>query len=70
MNFNSKIETEYEYSVKIHIKNMNFNSKIETDNKFSFLGIEISRNRNEFIISIHHKPTFSGVFSHFDSFIP
>ena len=29
-----------------------------------------SRDKNQFITSVYHKPTFSGVFSHFDSFIP
>ena len=42
----------------------------QTNNKLSFLGIEISRDKNSFINSVYHKPTFSGVFSHFDSFIP
>ena len=37
----------------------------------SFLDIDISRKKkNQFITSIFRKPRFSGVFSHFDSFIP
>ena len=44
-------------------KNIRFNCKKETNNKLSFLDIQ-------FITSVYRKPTFSGVFSHFDSFIP
>ena len=45
-------------------------SKKETNNKLSFLDIEISRDKNQFITSVYRKPTFSGVFSYFASFIP
>ena len=51
-------------------KNLKFTSEKETNNKLSFLDIETSRDINQFIISVYRKPTFSGVFSHFDSFIP
>ena len=49
-------------------KNNKFSCKNETKNK-SFLDIEISRDKHKFITSVYHKPTFSGVFSYFDSFI-
>ena len=51
-------------------ENIKFTSEKETNNKLSFLDIEISRDKNQFITSVYCKPTFSGVFSHFDSFIP
>ena len=51
-------------------KNIKFTSKKETNSKLSFLDIEISRDKNQLITSVHHKPTVSGVFSHFDSLIP
>ena len=50
-------------------KNVKFTSEKETNNKLSFLDFEISRDKNQFITSVYRKPTFSGVFSHFDSFI-
>ena len=50
-------------------ENIKFTSEKETNNKLSFLDIEISRDKNQFITSVYRKPTFSGVFSHFDSFI-
>ena len=51
-------------------ENIKFTCEKETNNKLSFLDIEISRDKNQFITSVYRKPTFSGVFSHFDSFIP
>ena len=51
-------------------ENIKFTSEKETNNKLSFLDIEISRDKNQFITSVYRKPTFSGVFSHFDSFFP
>ena len=51
-------------------ENIKFTSEKETNNKLSFLDIETSRDKNQFITSVYGKPTFSRVFSHFDSFIP
>ena len=34
-----------------------------------FLGVLITRTRNGFKTSVYHKPTFSGVYSNFNSFI-
>ena len=51
-------------------ENIKFTSEKETNNKLSFLDIEISRDKNQFITSVYHKPTFSRVFSNFDSLLP
>ena len=51
-------------------ENIKFTSEEKTNNKLSFLDIEISRDKNQFITSVYRRPIFSGVFSHFDSFIP
>ena len=51
-------------------ENIKFTSEEETNNKLSFLEIEILRDKNQFITSVYCKPTASGVFSHFDNFIP
>ena len=42
-------------------------TQLTTNDLFQILK---SRDKNQFITSVYHKPTFSGVFSHFDSFIP
>ena len=36
----------------------------------SFLDIKISNENNKFVTSVYCKPTFSGVFTNFESFIP
>ena len=36
----------------------------------SFLDTKISRENNEFVTSVYRKPTFNGVFTNFESFIP
>ena len=36
----------------------------------SFLDVEIIRKRGKFTTSVYRKPTFSGVYTHFDSFLP
>ena len=51
-------------------ENIKFTSEKEINNKLSFLDIKIPRDKNQFITSVYRKPTFSGVLSHFNSFIP
>ena len=44
---------------------------IETEqNKISFLNVNVIGEQGKFITSAYRKPTFSGVYSQFDSFIP
>ena len=52
------------------MKNTRFTSEKETNDKLSFLNVELSREKNQFIASVLHKPRLSGVFSQFGSFIP
>ena len=47
-----------------------FTWKEEKDNKISFLDISISRNNNAREASIFRKPTFSGIYTNFNSFLP
>ena len=51
-------------------KNIRFTSEIENENSISFLDISISKDNNKFATSVYHKPTSSGVFTNFGSFIP
>ena len=51
-------------------KNIRFTSETENENSISFLDIKISRNNNKFTTSVYRKPTFSGVFTNFESFTP
>ena len=50
--------------------NTKFTFEVEKTNNFSFLDVKICRANNRFTTSVFRKPTFSGVFTNFDSFIP
>ena len=49
---------------------MSFTIETEQENKISFLDVNVIREQGEFITSVYRKPTFSGVYTHFDSFLP
>ena len=63
------VEKFRNYLNKQH-KNIKFTSEIEENGSLSFLDIKISRENNKFVASVYRKPTFSGVFTNFESFIP
>ena len=44
-------------------------SEAENDNSFSFLDIKITRHNQQFKTSVYRKPTFSGVFTHYESYV-
>ena len=46
-----------------------FTSETEKNNTFSFLDINITRQNNQLKKSVYRKPTFSGVFTHYESYI-
>ena len=50
--------------------NLSFTIEREKQNRMSFLDIAIIREDKTFITSVYHKPTFSGAYTHFDSFLP
>ena len=49
---------------------MSFTIETEQENKISFLDVNVIREQGEFITSVYRKPTFSGVYTQFDSFLP
>ena len=49
--------------------NMPFTIETEQNNKISFLDVNIIRKRVKFIKSVYRKLTFSGVYTHLDSFL-
>ena len=49
---------------------MLFTIESEEQNRISFLNVEIICEDKTFITSVYHKSTFSGVYTHFDSFLP
>ena len=48
-------------------KYLKFTSESENDNSFSF--IEITRHNQQFKTFVYRKPTFSGVFTHYESYL-
>ena len=51
----------------LHIK---FTSIFEENDFFAFLHVNIARRNNQLIASVFRKPTFSGVFTNFNSLMP
>ena len=49
---------------------MSFSTETERKNKLSFLDIEIIRKQSKFTTTVYRKPTFSGVYSNPESFLP
>ena len=51
-------------------KCLKFTSEAEiNDNSFSFLDIKITCHNQQIKISVYRKPTFSGVFMHYESYV-
>ena len=49
---------------------MSFSMETERQNKFSFPDIEVFCKQGKFTTTIYRKPTFSGVYSNLQSFLP
>ncbi len=49
---------------------ISFTSELEKDGKLPFLDVDITRSNGKFSTSIYRKPTFTGIFTNFHSFIP
>ena len=50
--------------------NMPFSFEQEVNGTLSFLDVEVSQQQGEFVTTVYRKPTFSGVYTLFDSFLP
>ena len=50
--------------------NMNFTSEEEADNQLPFLDVFVKRDQSTFVTSVYRKPTFSGVYTHYTSYLP
>ena len=48
---------------------MSFAIENEKDNRMSFLDVNIIRELGKFTTSVYRKPTFSGIYTHFDSLL-
>lgn len=50
--------------------NITFSSETEQNGKLAFLDVQVSKVNGKFVTDVYRKPTFSGVYSNFNSFIP
>ena len=50
-------------------KCLKFTSEAENDNSLSFLDSKITCHNQQFKTSVYRKPTFSGVFTHYESYV-
>ena len=48
---------------------MSFSFEETNIGKMSFLDVEISRENGTFVTTVYRKPTFTGVYTHFESFL-
>ena len=49
--------------------NMSFSFEQELNGKLSFPEVEVSRQQDKFVTTVYRKPSFSGVYTHFDNFL-
>ena len=49
---------------------MSFSFDEQKNSKMSFLDVEISRENGKFVTTAYYKSSFSGVYTHFESFLP
>ena len=49
---------------------MSFTIESKKQNRMSFLDVQVIREDKTFTTSVYYKPTFSVVYTHFDSFLP
>ena len=50
--------------------NISFSSERKKDGRLPFIDIEITRSNGRFSISVYRKPTITGLFTNFHSFVP
>ena len=69
--FNSAEQLKRFYSY-LNFSHLNISLTIENekDNRMSFLDVNIIREKDKVTTSVYCKPSFSGIYTHFDSFLP
>ena len=65
-------ESAHSFCKYMSSKHQHINFTVEQENvgSLSFLGVKICRKNGKFVTSVYRKPTFSGVFTNYESFIP
>ena len=48
---------------------MSFSHEVERDGKLSFLDVNVFREEEQFVTNLYRKPSFSGIYTHHESFL-
>jgi len=64
-----QVENFKNYFNKQHL-NINFTSEKERNGEMPFLDVALSRTEKEILTSVYKKPTFTGIYCNYESFIP
>jgi len=69
--FKSQLQVQkfLQYMNSLH-KNIKFTCELESNGKLPFLDVSITRDNNRFSTATYRKPTYTGLTTKFDSFIP
>ena len=51
-------------------QNIKFTGEIEVDNRLPFLGMNVFNLDSGFNTSVYRKPTFTGLYTNYDTFVP
>ena len=68
--YKSYLNNIFVLSLNTRYPNMSFSFEKEKNGKLSFLNKKIFREKGKFVTTISWKPTISGVYTHFQSFLP
>ena len=58
------------FKLGVSLLNMSFSHDVEGDGKQKFLDVNVFREEGQFVTNVYRKTTFSGVYTHFESFLP
>ena len=60
----------FNFIISINYIKTKFTSEIEENDSVSFLDIKMNLENNKFVTSVYRKPTFTEMFTNFESFVP
>ena len=61
---------QFESYLNARHENITFTHEVEENNKLAFLDVQVTREGDYFVTSIYRVPSFSGVYTNFNSFTP
>jgi len=67
---NDDVIVKFQEYMNLQHANIHFTSEVEENDSIPFLDVFVTRIADTFVTSVYRKPTFSGVYTHYDSFLP